>query len=110
MEELALVLDDLVRLVTASEQDTTWTSRWDKGDDMVRELRDHAERVARGDGSALGGLDLLFLPTGPLHEVSISSGWSDRYLILARRFDRARAGAGRGHGDGAGDRDGAGGR
>ncbi len=32
---------------------------------------------------------LLFLPTGPLQEVSINSGWGDEFLELANRFDQA---------------------
>ncbi|MFD1930029.1 MULTISPECIES: hypothetical protein [Nonomuraea] len=91
MEELAQVLDDVLGIVTASEQDTIWAGKWDTGDEMIRELRDHAARLRRGDGSTLGGLEFLFLPTGPLQEVSISSGWGDQFLDLAERFDRARA-------------------
>ena len=91
MEALARVLDDLVEIVGGAEQDTTWAARWDTGGEMIRELRDLAERLGRGDASALGELDLLFLPTGPLQEVSISNGWADRFLVLAGRFDRARA-------------------
>ncbi|MFH8370655.1 hypothetical protein [Streptomyces sp. NPDC018031] len=94
MKALAQVLDDLVGIVTASEQDTTWTGRWDTGDEMVGELRDHAERLRRGDTSGLGELEFLFLPTGPLQEVSVSSGWGDRFLVLAGRFDRAQAARG----------------
>ncbi|MFE3454286.1 hypothetical protein ACFXJ8_35715 [Nonomuraea sp. NPDC059194] len=100
MEALAQVLDDLVEIVAASEQDTTWAGTWDTGDEMIRELRDHAGRLRRGDGSTLGELEFLFLPTGPLQEVSISSGWGDQFLVLAGRFDRARASARRGPGAG----------
>jgi hypothetical protein len=33
---------------------------------------------------------ILFLPTGPMQEVSLSSGWGDEFVALADRFDRAR--------------------
>ncbi len=32
-------------------------------------------------------LTLLFLPTGPLQETSMSNTWSDEYLTLSERFD-----------------------
>jgi hypothetical protein len=34
-------------------------------------------------------LIVLFAPTGPIQEVSISSGWGNEFLDLAERFDRA---------------------
>ena len=35
------------------------------------------------------GLTVLFAPTGPIQEVSISSGWGEEFLSLAEQFDRA---------------------
>jgi len=32
---------------------------------------------------------ILFLPTGPIQEVSLSSGWGNELVALADRFDRA---------------------
>jgi hypothetical protein len=90
VEALARVLDDVLDIVTASEQDTSWVGRWTTADEMIRELRGHADRIRRGDRSALGELEFLFLPTGPLQEVSLSSGWGDLFLDVAERFDRAR--------------------
>jgi len=34
-------------------------------------------------------LRLLFAPTGPLQETSMTSGWADEFLALATRFDDA---------------------
>jgi hypothetical protein len=31
----------------------------------------------------------LFAPTGPIQEVSLSSGWGDMFLELAKRMDAA---------------------
>jgi hypothetical protein len=36
-------------------------------------------------------LSVLFAPTGPVQEVSVSSGWGDEFLILANEFDAALA-------------------
>jgi hypothetical protein len=34
-------------------------------------------------------LAVLFAPTGPMQEVSLSSGWAQEFLALAARFDAA---------------------
>jgi hypothetical protein len=34
-------------------------------------------------------LRMIFGPTGPLQETSMSNGWSDEYLALAAKFDHA---------------------
>ena len=34
---------------------------------------------------------MLFAPTGPIQEVSLSSGWGDVFIELAERFDDAMA-------------------
>jgi hypothetical protein len=34
-------------------------------------------------------LRVLFAPTGPIQEVSLSSGWAWEFLATAERFDRA---------------------
>jgi hypothetical protein len=67
---LVQVLDEVLSIVTVSEQDTLWTGRWDAPDEMVLELRDHANRLRRGDLSTLKELKFLFAPTGPLQEVA----------------------------------------
>ncbi|GGS25872.1 hypothetical protein [Actinokineospora fastidiosa] len=88
MEGVAGVLEDLLAVVSGSEQDTGW-SGWGGGDEMVAELRGHLARLRVGDASGLPALRRLFAPTGALQEVALSSGWGGRYLELARRFDAA---------------------
>jgi hypothetical protein len=34
-------------------------------------------------------VSMLFTVTGPIHEVSLSSGWSETFLKVAQRFDQA---------------------
>ncbi len=36
-------------------------------------------------------LVIIFAPTGPMQEVSLSSGWGDEFIALANRFDEAMA-------------------
>ena len=45
----------------------------------------------RAGNTEPGGIGVLFLPTGPLQEVSLSSGWGDEFCALADRYDAAVA-------------------
>ncbi|MBW3570138.1 MAG: hypothetical protein KY467_03425 [Gemmatimonadetes bacterium] len=36
-------------------------------------------------------ISVLFLPTGPLQETALRSGWGDDFVALARRCDAALA-------------------
>jgi hypothetical protein len=82
------ILDDLITLLESDPPDVGW-SAWDSPEAMLTDLRRLADRVRRGDYSALTDLYVMFLPTGQLGEVEISSGWSQHYLDLAARFDQA---------------------
>lgn len=89
--DLLRVLEKVLHIVTTFEQDVTWNSGWDTPADMVTELQAHADRLRSGDLSKLDDLRFLFLPTGPLQEVSISSGWAEVFLTLSEHFDHAYA-------------------
>jgi hypothetical protein len=43
--------------------------------------------IAQLRQGSLPDLAHLFAPTGPIQEVSVSSGWGDRFLALAERLD-----------------------
>lgn len=93
VDEVVTVLADVLKIVESENQDVTWAGAWwDEPRDMVSDLRNHLARLRKGDTSRMAELRLLFLPTGPLQEVSISSGWSTRYLKLAAQFDAATGG------------------
>ncbi len=87
---LLAVLDDARALLERPGNDFTWSSFAD-ADAAVGEIDELAAAVrAGGVPFALG---VLFAPTGPIQEVAISSGWGQEFLILADRFDAARAAA-----------------
>ena len=54
----------------------------------AEEIDAHIARFARAARDT-GWMAVLFLPTGPIQEVSLSSGWGDEFVALADRFDRA---------------------
>ncbi|RSN44334.1 hypothetical protein DMH08_37375 [Actinomadura sp. WAC 06369] len=82
-------VEAILAIVQATPQDLTWQRRYASEDDLVSELRDHADRLQRGDATRLPDLRHLLLPTAPLCEIATSSGWTDTYLALATRLDTA---------------------
>ncbi|HTJ37295.1 MAG TPA: hypothetical protein VL738_29045 [Dactylosporangium sp.] len=88
---LLAVLDDVRALMARDDNDYSWSSFPDAG--AALEEIDRLATVVRG-GGVPAGLGILFLPTGPVQEVAISSGWGDEFLALADRFDAAMAGRG----------------
>jgi hypothetical protein len=88
---LVELIDEILMILSATPQDVVWSHYGDE-EELVADLRDHADRLRQGDRSRLPDLRVLFLPTGALQEIAISSGWSDRYLSLASRFDRLSSG------------------
>ena len=77
-------------MLARPDNDFVWSS-WEDGAASLRELDEMISRVEAGDLSACRGISFLFLPTGDIGEVAISSGWSDAYLRLAARVDAAIA-------------------
>jgi hypothetical protein len=82
------VVKDLLLLLRSAELDTTWTS-FNTGNELVAEV----ERIEASLGEAEAAEDLanLFLPTGALQEVALSSGLHDAYMRLASRHDKVAA-------------------
>lgn len=87
-ESLIEVLEDAKRLVALSGNDFDW-SGWLDRDEALTEINEYIERVKVGDKSKQLDMRVLFAPTGPLQELSLSSGWADEFLKLASRFDAA---------------------
>lgn len=86
-EALIQVLEDARALLARPDNDFAWSSFRDL-DEAVSEIDAHILAVRTGDQSKKRlDLQVLFAPTGPIQEVSLSSGWADQYLSLASRFD-----------------------
>jgi hypothetical protein len=86
--EVVAVLREVLAISTGGDQDVDWSS-WSSTEQMNAELTAHMALLEHGDRSGLADLYVLFLPTGALGEVAISSGWVEQYVRLAERFDRA---------------------
>ena len=81
------VMREARRLLALPENDFSWSS-WKDQQAALAEIDEHIDILERG---SLPNLSALFLPTGPIQEVSLSSGWGEEFLRLAERFDRELA-------------------
>ncbi len=79
------LMAELRALVDRAGNDFSW-SGWDDTADALAELDELAEEWRRTDVAPYP-LRTLFLPTGALQELALSSGWGEAYLRLAHAFD-----------------------
>jgi hypothetical protein len=82
------VLAESRRWLSLPGNDYTWSS-WRDREHAVGELDALVARVRAGGELPVWGIDVLFLPTGPMQEVALSSGWGDEFVDLANRVDVA---------------------
>jgi len=92
-DELADVLVRARELLARQQNDFAWSS-WKDQSAALDEMDGLLAKVRRGQVPRLT-LNVLFAPTGPIQEVSISSGWADEFLAIAREYDGAAARASR---------------
>jgi hypothetical protein len=83
LQGLIAVMRDTRRLLALPENDFSWSS-WEDQQAALTEIDEHIDALERG---AVPNLSVLFLPTGPVQEVSVSSGWAQEFVRLAERFD-----------------------
>ena len=87
---LLKVLRDARSLLALPDNNFGW-SPWQDGPAALRDLDSVIERVRSGARLDKGEIAVLFAPTGPIQEVSLSSGWPVRFQNLATLFDFAIA-------------------
>jgi hypothetical protein len=91
LQNLIAVLSIARKLLAKPENDFIWSS-WEGSSDALEEIDGLLAQLEAGDRPWRGSLEILFLPTGPIQEVSVSSGWGHEFLELANRFDAAMVG------------------
>jgi hypothetical protein len=82
------VLLDARALIAWPDNNFDWSS-WSGLDAALREIDGLVATLERGRVPSRLAMSVLFAPTGPIQEVSISSGWAEEFLALAERFDAA---------------------
>lgn len=86
--ELANVLREVRELLARPGNDFAWSS-WADMADALREVDGLIRGLERGAPFSVFRGKVLFAPTGPIQEVSLSSGWANEFLALATRWDAA---------------------
>lgn len=70
------------------DNDFSWSS-WEDAPTALAEI-DGVLRTLRANRSPDRlQMEVVFAPTGPLQELSLSSGWGDELVALGDRFDAA---------------------
>ncbi len=88
--DLVSVLREARAQLARSENDFGWSS-WRDGAEALREIDTLINQVESGELPDHARVRGLFGPTGPIQEVSVSSGWGKDFIQMASRFDAAEA-------------------
>lgn len=87
---LILVLEAAIELLSLPDNDFCW-SRWDDAAQAKGELLGMINMLNAGALPEKMSVSVLFAPTGPLQEVSLSSGWGEAFLRVASRYEEVEA-------------------
>ena len=83
LQKLIDILKEAKALLARDGNDFSWSS-WIDEDHAISEIDSIITKLENGSVPDTG---VLFAPTGPIQEVSLSGGWGDEFLALADRFD-----------------------
>ncbi len=86
--ELRDVLLEARSLIARPDNNFFWSS-WRDADAALREIDGLIAELERDQVPSRLTVSVLFAPTGPIQEVSLSSGWAVEFLAVAARFDVA---------------------
>jgi hypothetical protein len=87
-QELASVLREARSLLALPGNNFDWSS-WADAHAALAEVDGLVAVLEAGRLPSQLTVSVLFAPTGPIQEVSLSSGWADEFLALASRCDAA---------------------
>jgi hypothetical protein len=86
LEELIEILFSSIELLSLPDNDFCWSS-WVDQNDAVTEINDIITELQNGQIPERLKVTVLFVVTGPIQEVSLSSGWADAFIKLADKYD-----------------------
>ena len=82
------ILQETRAFLARPENNFDW-SGWENGEAALKEIDSLIASIRDRALSDPKQFVWLFAPTGPIQEVSLSSGWGDMFLELAKRIDAA---------------------
>lgn len=87
-DDLVSVLQEAQAFLKHPGNEFAWSS-WEDAQEAIAEIDRFIRQIQAGDYSCALDISVLFAPTGPIQEVSLSSGWGQEFLELEEWFDRA---------------------
>ena len=84
LQKLITVLKEARALLALESNDFSWSS-WRDRDQAIAEIDSIITALENG---SVPDIRVLFAPTGPIQEVSLSSGWGQEFPELAEQFDK----------------------
>lgn len=83
---LVLVLESAIELVQVPENEFCW-SYWEDSIEATEEISKLLGLARSYTLPERVEVAVLFAPTGPLQEVSLSSGWAEPFLKVAEKYE-----------------------
>ena len=84
LQKLTAVLREAKALLSLEGNDFSWSS-WRDQNQAISEIDSIITKLEKG---SIPDMRVLFAPTGPIQEVSLSSGWGNKFMEVAERFDQ----------------------
>jgi hypothetical protein len=84
LNKLIAILREARAFLALEGNDFSWSS-WRDQNQAISEIDTIIRELEKG---SVPDMRILFVPTGPIQEVSLSSGWGNEFLELANRFDK----------------------
>src|SRR6185503_12553278 len=90
LKKLISVFEETRKLLALPDNNFAWSS-WDDREDALAEIDTILSSLRSGSLPGERTMQVLFAPTSPIQEVSLSSGWANDFIELADLFDNAVA-------------------
>lgn len=87
-KDLISVLEDAKVMLARPDNDYSWSS-WGIQKNALKEIDKLIDQISTNSKIDVFALEVIFTLAGPMQEVSLSSGWGDSFLELAKRYDKA---------------------
>jgi len=84
LQKLITILREARAFLARDGNDFSWSS-WRDQNQAIYEIDSIIIKLENG---SVPDIRVLFAPTGPIQEVSLSSGWGHEFIELAEQFDK----------------------
>ena len=84
LQKLIIILREARSFLALEDNDFSWSS-WRDQNQAISEIDSIITKLENG---SIPDTRVLFAPTGPIQEVSLRSGWGNRFAELAEWFDK----------------------